>query len=112
MKEVNDLPPHIALADELIAKNISSHEIEKHLSEAGYTTDDVAAALQHVGLSSKRGHSSIGALLICFGVMMCVVGFAILITSSHTGTAFDIALYGLTGTGGTSIVGGMALIFG
>ena len=112
MTEASPLPSHIALADELLAKSTSPADIEKQLSEAGFSTDDIAAALDHLHLSPQRGHSNTGALLIGLGVILCLVGFVVLITSTHEGLTFDIALYGLTGSGATSIVGGMAMIFG
>ena len=112
MTEVSTLPPHLALADELIAKSTSAAEIESRLSEAGFCTDEISAALDHVRHIRREGFSKAGVMLIGLGVLMCIVGFIVLITSTHEGLSFDIALYGLTGTGGTSIVGGMALIFG
>ena len=110
MNEVSALPPYVSLANELKGNNASAAEIEKRLSVAGYNTDEIAAALDHLQHSRRQGLSKMGAILIVLGVLMCIGGFAVLITSTDQGMSFNIALYGLTGTGGTSIVGGMALI--
>ena len=112
MNEASALSSHLTLAQELMVNNASAAEIEKRLSEAGYSADEIAAALDHLQRSRRQGLSKMGAILIGLGVLMCIGGFAVLITSTDQGMSFNIALYGLTGTGGTSIVGGMALILG
>lgn len=52
-----------------------------------------------------------GILLIGVGVFLCVSGFVLVVTQ-QTGTVFNVALYGMTGAGGSCIMGGLALLIG
>jgi len=60
---------------------------------------------------SQNRHHSKGILLIGIGVVLCVTGFILVITQ-ESGATFNFALYGMTGTGGSCLVGGLALIMG
>ena len=50
-------------------------------------------------------------MLIAVGVFLCVSGFVLVVTQ-QTGTVFNVALYGMTGAGGSCIMGGLALLIG
>ena len=63
-------------------------------------------AQSHHHLKGRRG-----VLLIVVGVFLCVSGFVLVVTQ-QTGTVFNVALYGMTGAGGSCIMGGLALLIG
>ncbi len=87
-------------------------EIELSLLATGLAPDEAAGYVsqlrkKHYHLQNRRGMLFIGA-----GVVLCVVGFIVVITQQHAGTVFKVALYGMTGVGGTSIMGGLAMVMG
>lgn len=102
----------LTAAQKLFAENRSPADIEKQLHSEGYDTDEVAETMRHIKKSHHHRMSNMGMLLIGIGVLLCIGGFAVLFCSSYDCAGFNLALYGMTGAGGTSIMGGLFLIMG
>jgi hypothetical protein len=102
----------LALAQKLFAQNKSLTDIEKQLNNAGFAADEVTDTMTQIRRSHHHRMSNMGMLLIGMGVVLCIVGFGALFCSSYGCTTFNVALYGMTGAGGTSIMGGLFLILG
>ena len=103
--------PH-ETAQVLLEQGKAFYEIELSLLATGISPQEAAACIgqlkkKHYHLQNRRGMALIGA-----GVVLCIVGFIVVITQQHAGTVFNVALYGMTGVGSTSIMGGLALIMG
>ncbi len=79
--------------------------IEGTLSETSPATDE-SPKVPH----SKPGN--IGLLLIGLGVFCCIIGFVLMLNSNFGSFQFNASLYGLTGMGGSSIMGGLFLLLG
>lgn len=50
--------------------------------------------------------------MIFAGAVLCLLGFIAVVTYAQEGTALNVALYGITGTGGTALMGGLFLLVG
>ena len=76
---------------------------------------DATQNLQDEAKQLPQNHHHIksrkGILLIGIGVVLCVTGFVLVVTQ-QTGDVFNFALYGMTGAGGSCIMGGLALLIG
>jgi hypothetical protein len=62
--------------------------------------------------SKLRKSGSLGMTLIGLGVLCCISGFVLMFNSSFGSFQFNVSLYGLTGAGGSSIMGGLFLLLG
>jgi hypothetical protein len=102
----------LALAQKLFAQNKSLTDIEKQLNDTGYATEEVTDTMTQIRKSHHHRMSNMGMMLVGIGVLLCIGGFAALFCSSYGCTTFNVALYGMTGAGGTSIMGGLFLIMG
>lgn len=103
-------PTHYA--QELAAQGKSFEEIERTLKAAGHTSNETEEALRPLKTIQYEKHKRIGIPLLALGVLLCVMGFAITYISSHSGFGFHFALYGMTGIGASSIMGGLFLLLG
>ena len=103
-------PGAIANAQNLIEQGKSLAEIETGLLNSGHSIEDVAAVVAQLKQLQYRKQSRSGILLIALGVIFCVTGFIAVVTLAHPDAAFNFALYGMTGLGSTSILGGLFLI--
>lgn len=56
--------------------------------------------------------AKVGLLMIFAGAVLCLLGFIAVVTYAQEGTALNVALYGITGTGGTALMGGLFLLVG
>lgn len=61
---------------------------------------------------SRHKFGNLDMLLIGGGVLCCIVGFILMFNSSFGSLQFNVSLYGLTGAGGSSILGGLFLLLG
>lgn len=103
-------PTHYA--QELAAQGKSFEEIERTLKAAGHTSNETEEALRPLKTIQYEKYKRIGIPLLALGVLLCVMGFAITYISSHSGFGFHFALYGMTGIGASSIMGGLFLLLG
>ena len=60
----------------------------------------------------KHKSGNLGLTLIGLGVLFCISGFVLMFNSSFGSLQFNLSLYGLTGAGGSSIMGGLFLLLG
>ena len=102
----------LALAQKLFAQNKSLTEIEQQLNADGYAPEEVTDTMTQIRKSHHHRMSTMGMMLVGMGVVLCIAGFGALFCSSYGCTTFNVALYGMTGAGGTSIMGGLFLIMG
>ena len=65
-----------------------------------------------VNPSTHRKPGNLGMTLIGLGVLCCITGFVLMFNSSFGSFQFNLSLYGLTGAGGSSIMGGLFLLLG
>jgi hypothetical protein len=73
-------------------------------------SEDMTANKESQNSTHKPG--KFGLCLIGAGVICCLAGFVLLLNSSFDSTTFNVSLYGLTGMGGSSIMGGLFLLLG
>ncbi|MFN8276380.1 MAG: hypothetical protein U0T84_02760 [Chitinophagales bacterium] len=86
----------------------SDTAIESELAAQGHAQDVIKAAF-----TDERANSSHnGLLLIGVGVVLCVVGFVAVVCFADCERVFELALYGMTGVGGTTIMGGLYMLLG
>ena len=96
------------------AHSAQSQGQNKSFAETGTLNADTAQSIDGAKQLSNNPHhvkGRKGLVLIAAGVVLCVSGFVLVITQ-QTGTVFNFALYGMTGAGGSCIMGGLALIMG
>ncbi len=103
-------PTHYA--QELAAQGKSFDEIERTLKAAGHTSNETEEALRPLKAIQYEKRKRIGMPLLALGVVLCIAGFAITYLSSPSGFWFHFALYGITGIGASSIMGGLFLLLG
>lgn len=99
-------------AQQLAEQGKSFEEIERMLKAAGHSAEETDEILRPLKTVRYEKHRKIGMPLLALGVFLCLAGFAITYISSHSGFGFHFALYGMTGLGASSIMGGLALIIG
>ncbi len=103
---------YFAFAQGLLEQGKTFSEIQQALTERSVPDEDITQVMTHVKDTRYQKHRSIGMPLIAAGVVLCVTGFIVVVVSTHTGTAFNLALYGMTGVGASTIMGGLFVILG
>lgn len=102
----------IDMAWQMHEQGSSMAEIEAALIAEGNNPETVTEMIAELKRRRHDHLSRIGMVLIAAGVMLCIGSFIALCTMSDCGTTFNIALYGMTGIGGTCIFAGLYLILG
>ena len=102
----------LVIAQDLFAKGKNFEEIQKHLTHAGYPAEEIAGVMAHIKDMRYEKQRRVGLPLIAAGVVLCVTGFILVVSASHTGTVFNVVLYGMTSLGGATIMGGLFTILG
>ena len=96
-----------------LAEGKSFDEIHSMLNETGLSADDVDAVMQQVKDQRYEKQRKKGLPLIAIGAMLCVLGCIVtILTTDAGGAGFHFALYGMTGVGATTIMGGLAIVLG
>ena len=100
------------IAQELFAKGKSIDDIQKHLNETSHAQEKIDEAVLHVKNLRNEKERRIGFPLIALGATLCITGFIIVVLTSNESITFNVALYGVTGVGATTIMGGLFTILG
>jgi hypothetical protein len=100
-------------AQSWLAEGKSFDEIQSMLNDTGLSAEDVDSVMKQVKDQRYESQRRRGLPLIGIGAMLCVLGCVVTILTSDTGGAgFHFALYGMTGVGATTIMGGLAIVLG
>ncbi len=95
----------------LFEKGMTRDEVVVHLLDNGH--DEVFAKELVAGAvklrNAKRQHQAL--IFILFGAFVCLLSFALTITSSFTHSSFPYVLYGLTSLGIVIVFAGFMKIF-
>ena len=101
-----------AVAQGLLEQGKTFDEIKNILTDESLSAEDINLVMTHIKDARYQKHRSIGVPLIAVGVVLCITGFIVVVISSQTGMAFNLALYGMTGIGASTIMGGLFVILG
>ena len=100
-------------AQSWLAEGKSFDEIQSMLNDTGLSAEDVDSVMKQVKDQRYESQRRRGLPLIGIGAMLCVLGcVATILTSDTGGAGFHFALYGMTGVGATTIMGGLAIVLG
>lgn len=100
-------------AQSWLAEGKSFDEIQALLNDTGLSAEDVDSVMKQVKDQRYESQRRKGLPLIGIGAMLCVLGCVVtILTTDAGGAGFHFALYGMTGLGATTIMGGLALVFG
>ena len=102
----------IELATRLQKEGKCTDEVREHLIQSGATGQEADAALRELRNLHFEKCKRIGIPLIVLGALLCIGGFLATFLLSQQDGGFNFALYGMTGAGATSLVGGLAILFG
>ena len=96
----------------LFAKGKSIDDIQNHLNQTNHAPEKIAEAILHVKNLRNEKERRVGFTLIAVGALLCITGFIIVVLTSSESITFNVALYGVTGIGATSIIGGLFTLLG
>ena len=106
------IDPTLNVAQKLFSHGKTVAEIEKHLKENEHLPEHIEEAVIHIKNMRNEKERRIGFPLIALGAVLCVTGFIIVVLTSAESITFNVALYGVTGLGATTIMGGLFTILG
>ena len=102
----------LAMAQNLFTKGKNMDEAHKHLKESGHSEEKITSIMGHFKILRNEKQRRIAVPLLAVGVFLCVTGFFAVIIAVQSGGNFEIALYGMTSLGATSIMGGLFTLLG